>query len=107
MAINTAARRFSIANFSDTGPAFAPIPDGTIGAPDRLHLLDLYSGIAADAPVAVTDVTDASFFSPSAMDEAHMKRHAHPRSGSAMGSSMGSAWGFVRALLAPRRPAWR
>lgn len=74
--------------------------------PDRYFAPGYWAKLGADPP-AVTDVADASFFAPSAMDESHMRRHAHPRSGSAMGSSMGSAWGFVRALLAPRRPAWR
>ena len=47
MAIDSAAKRLSILDF-DTAPFVAmPAPDGTIASADMLHLLGLYSGIAA------------------------------------------------------------
>jgi len=39
------------------GAIDVPDPDGAIGAGDRLHLLDLYAGIAASPPVALTPIT--------------------------------------------------
>ena len=61
MAINTAARRYSILNFGRT-PVFPLfIPDGSVDDGDRLHLLNLYSGIALSAvtpPVFSGDLSD-------------------------------------------------
>lgn len=52
MAVDTAAKRFSMMAFG-RGPGNIPIPDGTIAAADRAHLLRLYGGIAlAGAPVS-------------------------------------------------------
>ena len=48
MAVDTASKRFSVLGLS--GIQTLPIPDGTVAAADRLHLLMLYSGIAADVP---------------------------------------------------------
>lgn len=50
MAIDTAAKRFSMMNMG-AHHRILIIPDGTISAPDRAHLLGLYSGIALAAPV--------------------------------------------------------
>lgn len=48
MAIDTAAKRYSMENFGN--PIITPliIPDGTVEASDRAHFLNLYSGIALD-----------------------------------------------------------
>lgn len=48
MAIDTAAKRASIMNFS-LGDRLT-VPSGTVTAGERLTFLDLYSGIAADPP---------------------------------------------------------
>ena len=55
MAIDTAAKRFSIMNFGFTPHLLVLMPpDGTIGQGDKQHFLDLYSGItfAGAAPEA-------------------------------------------------------
>jgi hypothetical protein len=51
MAIDTANKRFSMLNFSTvpTLPLFPP--SGSINDGDRLHFLDLYSGLAITAPL--------------------------------------------------------
>ena len=46
MAVDSAAKRLSFLNFSD-GVQVPFLPDGTVGAGDRAHMLDLYSGLAA------------------------------------------------------------
>lgn len=51
MAIDTAAKRFSMLNFSygvEVHLLFET--DGTVDQDDRVHLLDLYGGIPPDAP---------------------------------------------------------
>jgi hypothetical protein len=50
MAVDTASRRFSMMNFGTvpTSPLF--IPDGTVDAGDRYHLLNLYHGITLASP---------------------------------------------------------
>lgn len=45
MAIDTKPRRFQMLNFGSISTDLLPDPDGTISAPDRQHLLDLYGGI--------------------------------------------------------------
>lgn len=58
MAVDTKAKRFSMLNFG--GESLVLIdPDGTVGVPDRLHFLNLYSGIAADAPSVEVALTTA------------------------------------------------
>lgn len=47
MAVDTLSKRVSALNIS------LPIPDGTISAGDRQHVLWTYSGILAAAPAAV------------------------------------------------------
>ena len=49
MAVDTAARRFSMLNFGRTPVYPLFIPDGSVDDGDRLHLLNLYSGIALSA----------------------------------------------------------
>jgi len=53
MAVDTAAKRYSMLGFSDVNAM--PAPDGTIAASDRLALLDLYSGISATIPATAHD----------------------------------------------------
>ncbi|KKK99706.1 hypothetical protein LCGC14_2630060, partial [marine sediment metagenome] len=54
MAIDTNEKLLSMLNFGDgTVLHVLPEADAAIGADDRLHLLDLYSGIAAAAPPVV------------------------------------------------------
>ncbi len=58
MAVDSAAKRLSMMNaVSGFGVYILPMfePDGAVDADDRAHLLNLYSGIAFDSPVAVTD----------------------------------------------------
>ena len=52
MAIDTKAKRLSCFGFV-SGLKFAvlPEPDGTLGGPDKQHILGFYSGIAFGAPV--------------------------------------------------------
>lgn len=54
MAIDTAARRYSMLNFGKPWVIPTMIPDGTIGEPDRAHLLNLYSGISLSSVAAPT-----------------------------------------------------
>ena len=53
MAVDTAARRFSMMSLGMPG-RILPIPDGAIGTSDRAHFEGLYSGIALDPPTVVT-----------------------------------------------------
>lgn len=54
MAIDSAAKRFSILDFDiPSQPGMGP-PDGATSEGDRLAMLWLYSGIAAGAPVVIT-----------------------------------------------------
>lgn len=47
MAIDTASRRYSMIGFGAPGVELVtPVPDGSITAPDRAHLLGLYPGIS-------------------------------------------------------------
>ena len=47
MAVDTAAKRYSMLNFGDGGTlVLLPAPDGTVATADKQHLLDCYSGIA-------------------------------------------------------------
>lgn len=50
---DSAAKRFSGMGLAAWDPPLLPIPDGTLDAGDRAHLLDLYGGLSA--PVAATD----------------------------------------------------
>lgn len=52
MAIDTASKRFSMVNFGHVPVTPLIIPDGTVGAGDQYHLLNLYFGITLDAPPA-------------------------------------------------------
>jgi len=57
MALDTASKRGSSLNFfNEFMDVTFPFPDGTIDAGDRQHALGCYSGILADAPVAVSGV---------------------------------------------------
>ncbi len=57
MAVDTTEKRMSMLNFGGNGVVFLlPETDGSIDADDRFHLMDLYSGITPDAPVAVVAV---------------------------------------------------
>ena len=50
MAIDTETKRRSLFGYS--GPSLVlPVPDGTISAPDRAHILGLYSREAAESTV--------------------------------------------------------
>jgi len=44
---DTAAKRVSGMGLCASDPPLLPIPDGTLDVSDRMHFLDLYSGIAA------------------------------------------------------------
>jgi hypothetical protein len=52
MAIDSAAKRFSVINLLMPFRGSDPLPDGSVGAPDRLHLALLYCGIAAGLPIS-------------------------------------------------------
>lgn len=70
VAIDTANKRFSIADLGYIEPMLMPVPDGglgplsPIGTQDRAHMLALYAGLVLGAAVAPsgpwTDVTAAS-----------------------------------------------
>ena len=54
MAVDTAAKRFSMMNFvCGPGVHLVPMwePDGAVDTDDRVHGLDLYGGITLDTPV--------------------------------------------------------
>ena len=50
MAIDTKNKRMSVIGLALPVPSMLPDSDGTIAIADRLHLLWLYSGIAAATP---------------------------------------------------------
>lgn len=52
--IDTPAKRASLIGYGLPFRLALPIPDGTIGQGDRQHLVGLYSGILAAAPIIVT-----------------------------------------------------
>ena len=53
MAVDTAEKRFSMLNFGDGSHIHVTFEvDGSIDLDDRQHLLDCYSGIGFDNPVA-------------------------------------------------------
>lgn len=54
MAIDTAAKRASAANFGRFGNGYL-IPDGTIGQADKQSITGLYAGILADEIVVVNN----------------------------------------------------
>ena len=59
MAVDTAAKRFSMMDFGDgaiNGLVFEP--DGSVDLDDRQHLLGLYGGIALGAPVVAAGLLD-------------------------------------------------
>lgn len=47
---DTPSKRFSGMQMGEVPETTLPVPDGAVGADDQLHLLTLYSGIAASAP---------------------------------------------------------
>jgi len=47
MAVDSAAKRFSLISFGMVWGPGAVVPDGTIGDGDRFDLIGLYSGFAA------------------------------------------------------------
>lgn len=53
MPVDTRNKRASVLGLAQPSLLAPPAPDGTLGAPDRLHLAYLYAGIAAGAPVVV------------------------------------------------------
>lgn len=62
MAVDTRQKRMSMLNFGDGANLHVLWePDGTVDADDRLHLLDLYSGIAAAGPGIVYSVSRGIF----------------------------------------------
>ena len=52
MAVDTKNKRMSVIGLALPVPSMLPDSDGTIAIADRLHLLWLYSGIAAATPTA-------------------------------------------------------
>ncbi len=56
MAVDTAEKRFSMMNFGGLPGTLKLMfePDGSVDADDRAHMLDLYAGIALDAPTPTT-----------------------------------------------------
>lgn len=56
MAVDTAAKRYSLVGLAAPVPSLLPIPDGTVEAADRAHLLWLYSGIALGTPTVAVAV---------------------------------------------------
>lgn len=60
MSIDSADKRASAFNYNSF-LLILPIPDGTIGNPDKQHLLDSYSGIAFAEPAAQPLLPDDLF----------------------------------------------
>lgn len=74
----------------DRGNPFLPIPDGAFDAGDRMHLMGLYSGIAAGAPVLAIGTSSG------AVQRAEWQEYAwQPH------AVVTSSWSFDR--LVPRR----
>ena len=55
MAIDTAAKRFSMLHVITGSQVPLPYPDGSVGEGDRYHFLRIYSGITLDAPGSPTE----------------------------------------------------
>jgi hypothetical protein len=64
MAIDTETKRRSVHGY--TLNAIGPVPDGTIGTPDRPHTAWLYSGLTYESPVVGT--LGGHFWPPNAED---------------------------------------
>jgi hypothetical protein len=56
MAADSRNKRASLIGLGTPWSRVLPNPDGTLDASDRLHLLYLYAGIAADEPVFFLEV---------------------------------------------------
>lgn len=54
MAVDTASRRASCIGFDFPSVHVWPVPDGTIGQPDRQHIAYKYPGISAAVAVAAS-----------------------------------------------------
>jgi len=54
MAVDSPLKRMSAINVSCPWRGILPLPDGTVGQPDRQVVPFMYSGITAGAPVAGT-----------------------------------------------------
>lgn len=77
--LDTAAKRFSGLTWS-SGDIVLPIPDGADGAGDRLHLLDLYSGIAAGGGGGASDGVTGTAIPGSANQDSAYNRSAYVES---------------------------
>jgi len=53
MAVDTQTKRRSALGMTIMALAIAPVPDGTVGAVDREHILGIYAGIAPGTPVVL------------------------------------------------------
>jgi hypothetical protein len=53
MAVDTAAKRYSLIGLASPAPRLLPIPDGAIEATGRAMLLFLYAGITLATPAVV------------------------------------------------------
>lgn len=56
MAMDTASKRNSAIYVTQPWRLFLPVPDGSVGQPDRQHVPWLYSGIPVTTPVVVPNV---------------------------------------------------
>lgn len=63
MAIDTAAKRYSMIGFGSPTPRLLPIPDGALSAADRAMLLYLYQGLSLGA-VAAAPTIAATVYGP-------------------------------------------
>lgn len=63
MAVDTAAKRFSLIGFGSPVPRMLPIADGTLSAADRAMLLYLYHGLSLGA-VAEAPTIAATVYGP-------------------------------------------
>ena len=55
MAVDTEAKRRSALGMVIMALAIAPVPDGTVAAVDREHIIGIYAGIAPSSPAVDTD----------------------------------------------------
>ncbi|KKM28136.1 hypothetical protein LCGC14_1567670, partial [marine sediment metagenome] len=69
MAVNTETKRRSALGMVIMALAIAPVPDGTIAAVDREHIIGIYAGIAPAAPGVLT--SNIHIFSTSTVEPNH------------------------------------
>ena len=70
MAVDTETKRRSVAGMLIAALAIAPVPDGTVAAVDREHIIGIYAGIAPSSPSVDTD--NIHIYSTSKVEPVHV-----------------------------------